>query len=120
MKLYLDDDISKHALVARLKRGGNQVTIPADVGLDGSSDPQHLLFAVQNGLPLLSKNHDDFKDLHLLIVATKGRQPGILIVRGDNDPKRDMKDQDIVRAIRKLEQAGIPLGDGFHILNHWK
>jgi Domain of unknown function (DUF5615) len=100
MNLYLDDDISKGALAARLKKAGHNVVLPPAVGLSGVSDPRHLLYAVQHGLVLLSKNHDDFEDLHLLIHAAKGQHSGIMIVRGDNDPKRDMKDHDIVRAIR--------------------
>jgi hypothetical protein len=31
-----------------------------------------------------------------------------------------MKDRDIVRAIRKLEAAGVPIANEFHILNHWR
>ena|SRR5437867_821351 len=96
------------ALAARLKKAGHSVVLPPSAGLSGASDPRHLLYAVQHGFVVLSKNHDDFEDLHLLILATQGRHPGILIVRGDNDPTKDMKDQDIVRAIRKVERAGVP------------
>jgi hypothetical protein len=68
----------------------------------------------------VTKNHDDFKDLHLLIQATLGRHMGILAIRFDNDPSRDMKDAEIVRAIRNLEQSGLPVANGFHILNQWR
>ncbi len=71
-------------------------------------------------LVLVSRNHDDFKDLHLLVRATNGQHPGVLIVRADNDPRRDMKDADIARAIDNLEQAGVPVANEFHILNHWR
>jgi len=37
-------------------------------------------------------------------------------VRKDNDKSRDMKAHDIVRAIRNLEAAGIPIPDELHIL----
>ncbi len=43
-----------------------------------------------------------------------------LVIRSDNDPKRDMKDGDIVRALQNLENAGVPLANEFHILNHWR
>jgi hypothetical protein len=66
------------------------------------------------------KNHDDFEDLHLLIRGTRGQHPGILIVRADNDPSRDMKDQDVARAIAKLHSAGVPIANELHILNHWR
>jgi hypothetical protein len=31
-----------------------------------------------------------------------------------------MKDADIARAIDNLEQAGVPVANEFHILNHWR
>ena len=120
MNLYLDDDMAKGALVTRLRRAGHQVVLPADAALSGVWDPRHLLHAVQHSLVLVSKNHDDFKELHLLVQATNGQHPGILVVRADNDPRRDKKDADIARAIHNLEQAGVPVANEFHILNHWR
>ena len=120
MNLYLDDDIVKGTLVARLRRAGHHVVIPADVSLTGAWDPSHLLHAVRQSLVLVSKNHDDFKELHELVQATNGRHTGMAIVREDKDPRRDMKDADIVRAIHNLEQSGVPLANEFHILNHWR
>jgi hypothetical protein len=120
MNLYLDDDMAKGALVTRLRRAGHRVVVPADVNLSGVWDPGHLLHAVQHGLVLVSKNHDDFKELHLLVQATNGRHTGMVILRADNDPSRDMKDSEIVRAVHNLEQSGVPLANEFHILNHWR
>ena len=120
MNLYLDDDSAKGALVARLKKEGHGVTVPADVSLRGTADPRHLLYAVEHDLILLTKNHDDFEDLHFLIQATKGQHAGILAIRIDNDPTRDMKDAEIARAIRNLDLSGAPIANDFHILNHWR
>jgi hypothetical protein len=120
MNLYLDDDSTKASLIRLLIGVGHQVTIPADAGLAGVSDPRHLMHAVQHTLVLLTKNHDDFEDLHLLVQATGGKHPGLLVVRLDNDPIRDMKDRDIVRAIRNLEGANVPIANELHILNHWR
>jgi predicted nuclease of predicted toxin-antitoxin system len=120
MNLYLDDDSAKGALVARLRQKGHQVVVPADVLLAGVADPRHLLYAVRNALVLLTKNHDDFEDLHLLVQATQGHHTGILAIRFDNDPSRDMKDAEIVRAVRNLEQSGALVANEFHILNHWR
>ena len=69
---------------------------------------------------MLSYNHDDFELLHLLIEQAQGHHPGGLIVRRDNDPKRDLKAAGIVRAIRNLEAAGVPIRDEYIILNHWR
>jgi hypothetical protein len=120
MNLYLDDDMAKGSLVAPLRRAGHLVVVPADVTLSGAWDPRHLLHAVQYSLVLVSKNHDDFKDLHLLVQATNGQHAGIVVVRADNDPQRDMKDADITRAVHNLDQAGVPIRNEFHILNHWR
>jgi hypothetical protein len=59
-------------------------------------------------------------DLHDLVKETQGSHPGILVIRFDNDPSRDMKDHDVVRAIANLEQAGVPIAGELHILNHWR
>ena len=120
MKLYVDDDSAKGALVARLKKEGHHVVVPSDAALGGAADPRHLLHAVENDLVLLTRNHDDLQDLHLLVQATHGLHPGILAIRSDNDPSRDMKDSEIVRAIRNLEQSGVPIANEFHILNQWR
>jgi hypothetical protein len=120
MNLYLDDDVVKGALVTRLRKMGHHVVTPAGVSLDGVWDPRHFLHAVQNRLVLVSKNHDDFKELHQLIQAANGGHSGIAIDRGDNDPSRDMKDADVARAISNLEKAGVPIANEFHILNHWR
>lgn len=53
MNLYLDDDSAKASLVARLRKAGHGVEIPADVSLSGAADPRHLLHAVLQGLILL-------------------------------------------------------------------
>jgi hypothetical protein len=120
MNLYLDDDMVKASLVTRLRRAAHRVVLPADVGRSGEWDLGHLLHAVQNNLVLVSRNHDDFRELHLLVQATHGQHPGSPIVRADNDAHREMKDADIARAIGNLELAGAPVANELHILNHWR
>ncbi len=78
------------------------------------------MHTVQYNLVLLTRNHDDFEDLHLLLLAARGTHAGLLVVRSDNDPNRDMKDRDIARAIANLEGAGVPVANEFHIPNHWR
>jgi hypothetical protein len=55
-----------------------------------------------------------------LILEAKGHHSGVLIVRRDNDPTRDPKPAGIVRAIRNLEAAAVPIQDELQILNHWR
>jgi predicted nuclease of predicted toxin-antitoxin system len=120
MNLYVDDNTCKALLVTLLRKAGHQVTIPSDVGTAGVVDARHLLHAVTHALLVLTKDHNDFEDLHLVVQATQGQHPGILTIRLDNDASRDMKDRDIVRAIGNLERAGVPVANEFHVLNQWR
>ena len=120
MNLYLDDDSVEDLLVKLLRSASHDVQIPFDVGRSGSDDPVHLTHAIDAGRVLLTANSDDFEDLHKLIKAAKGRHAGILVVRKDNDPRRDMTPRGIVLAIRNLEASGIEVANDFHILNHWR
>jgi hypothetical protein len=117
MKRYLDDDSAQNLLVQLLRQAGHDVLIPADVGLAGQTDPIHLLHAMREQRVLLSHNYDDFRILHELPIEGQEHHPGMLIVRRDNDPRRDLKPAGIVRAIRKLEAAGVDTTDQYVILN---
>jgi hypothetical protein len=90
------------------------------MGLAGQTDPVHLLHALREQRVLLSHNYDDFRILHEILMEGQGHHPGILVVRKDNDPSRDLKPAGIVRAIRNLEAAGVPIGDQYIVLNHWR
>ena len=120
MNLYLDDNLSGRTLAAMLARAGHQVVRPADVGLTSATDILHLDHAIRAGLVLLTSDRRDFRDLHRLIGSASGKHSGILIVRYDNDPKKDMKPQHIVRALRRLEQSGTDLTSQLIVLNHWR
>jgi len=120
MNLYLDDNINKSRLADRLRRAGHQVVLPATVGLSGAIDSRHFLHAIEQQLVLVTRDHYDFFVLHRVVRAAQGQHPGILAVRADNDPRRDMKDGDVVRALDNLERARVPVANEFHILNHWR
>lgn len=120
MRLYLDDDSVASVLVTRLRQAGHNVQIPADIGFTGKEDPVHLLHAIREQRVFLSGNHDDFEDLHDLVVHSGGSHPGILIVRKDGDWRRDMKPLQIVQAINRLLAAAVPLINSIIVLNHWR
>src|SRR5262249_38916932 len=109
MRLYLDEDIASALLSKLLRHAGHDVKTPADSGLMGKDDPVQLVFAIREQRPILSLNYTDFENLHLLILEAQGRHPGILVVRRESDPRKNMSPRDIVRAARNLERAGIPL-----------
>jgi len=120
MRLYLDDDTASPLLAHLLRKAGHDVQLPADAGMSGKPDPVHLTHAIKDRRVCLTKNYDDYLILHNLIQQAQGRHSGILVVRQDNDPKRDLTPQGIVRAIRKLEAAGVPIENEYIVLNHWR
>lgn len=120
MRLYLDENVSDPYLVPLLRRAGHAAVLPAQVGMAGDSDPKQLTYAIQQGLVLLTRNHEDFVELHELVLACGGVHPGILTIRSDNDPKRDMKNPAVIAAIRRLEWSGAPIANHLHVLNQWR
>jgi hypothetical protein len=120
MRSYLDDDSASALLARLLRQAGHDVQLPADVRMAGEDDPIHLIQALREDRVFLSHNHHDFENLHNLIVFAGGHHPGILVVRKDNNPKRDLNAKGIVRATGKLLAAGVPLADHFYVLNHWR
>jgi hypothetical protein len=120
MRLYLDDDSAWPLLAQLLRHAGHDVELPVEAGLSGAADPVHLGHAVAANRVFLSHNYQDFEDLHDLILIVGGHHPGILLVRRDNNPKRDLDDRGIVRALTKLAGSGLNLVDQPQVLNHWR
>ena len=100
----------------RLRSVGHRVITPIEAGTSGKADEVHFLYAASQGLVLLTKNPDDFVQLH----ETTPEHAGILVIYQDNNPDRDMTYADIVRAIGNVEKAGIPLAKSLHVLNAWR
>ncbi len=121
MRLYLDDDSVDPNLIRLLRREGHDVQVPADVGRAGSRDQAHLAHAIREGRAIMTRNSEDFDDLHDLVVsAAQGHHAGILVVLFDNNPRNNMSPGDIARALRNLDSAGITIADSYHELNHWQ
>ena len=120
MLLYLDDDSVRTVLIQRLMREGHDLLTPTEAGIAGEEDPTHFMCAIRTGRALLTHNYDDFKLLHDLVILAGGHHRGILIVRRDNDPTRDMSPGGITRAIHNMMTSGVPVPDSLHILNHWR
>jgi predicted nuclease of predicted toxin-antitoxin system len=116
LQIYVDDCVYDKRLVTLLRAAGHQVTTPADAGLTAASDPAHFKYAQAHNLVLLTKNPDDFVQLH----AADQSHAGILLIYQDNDPGRDMTFAEIVRAVKNLEDAGIVLQGSCIALNAWR
>ena len=115
-KIYLDDCAYAKELVRLLESAGHQVTAPRQAGTTGRKDEAHFRYAADKGLVLLTKNPDDFLELH----QNNSQHSGILVVYQDNDPDRDMNHFEIVRAIANLEQVGVAFAGVCHVLNAWR
>jgi hypothetical protein len=120
MNLYLDDDSVHGLLVTLLRKAGHDVVIPADINFVGREDPEHFMQAVAGARVLLTHNDRDFSKLHDLIRIAGGHHAGVFVVRKDNDSKRDMSTKAIVRAIANFTASGMPVEDGFHVLNNYR
>lgn len=115
LRLLLDECAHSHRLHHLLRDEGHEVVIPREVGLSGEDDEVVFAYAREHDLAVLTKNPRDFEFLHALHPS----HAGIFAVYQDNDPKRDLADLDIVRALTNLLMSGVPLPNEVHNLNHW-
>ena len=120
MRLQIDENMSSRRLAAHLRAAGHDIVTADEAGLVSVTDPRVLIRAIGDGRPVLTRDYEDFADLHDLIRAAGGRHPGLLVVRFDNDPRHNLTDRGIASALAKLEGAGVPIADQIHVLNHWR
>lgn len=120
MRIYIDEDLSSGLLTRILQKAGHDVLTAVTAGTLGSSDAAQLTFAIRDLRVCLSRNYDDFEELHFLVQAAQGQHQGIVIVRRENDPTRNLTPKGIVTAIGKLEAASAPVANEYIILNQWR
>ena len=120
MRIYFDDNSASPLLATLLGNAVHDVQLPRHSGLIGKDDAEHFRFAIIEDRVCITQDHDDFKNLHKLVIDSGGHHPGVLVVHRDNNPKRDMTYGDIVRAIRKSMAAGLPVLDDYKVLNQWR
>jgi hypothetical protein len=89
--LYLDDCLDSDLLNALLTNAGHRVVTPRAAGTLGQSDDDHLEYASQHGLVLITRNPDDFRDRHDLWQAQGRAHSGIWLVCLDNIKGKDMQ-----------------------------
>ncbi len=120
MKLLIDENMSNPRLASRLKAAGHDPVLAGDVGWISVTDARILIWAITNTLSVLTRDYEDFENLHDLILAAGGHHPAILVVRFDNDPHHNLTYRGIANAITKLESSGIRILDRIHVLNLWR
>jgi hypothetical protein len=111
MRIYVDEDLAAGILIRLPQNAGHEVEAPASAGMLGRSDAAQFTFAIHEKRVCLAANYRDYEELHLLVREEHGGHAGILVVRQDNDPARDLSPKGIVVAIRKLEAAGVPIAN---------
>jgi hypothetical protein len=120
MDIYLDDCADADLLVVFLTNAGHRVETLRSAGISGHPDPEHLEYAAQQGLTLITKNPDDFGILHNDWRAQGRIHSGVLLIYQDNNLGKDMDPRDIVCAIGNLIASGLPIVNEVHTLNHWR
>ena len=120
MRVLIDENMSSRRLAARLRAAGHDVVLATEMGLVSVSDARVLTRAVAEARPVLTRDHEDFADLHDLVMAVGGHHPGILVVRFDNDPRHNLSERGIATALGNLESSGGAITDQIHVLNHWR
>jgi predicted nuclease of predicted toxin-antitoxin system len=120
MRILIDENMSSPRLAGRLQSVASTVVLATDVGLTTVSDAKVLAWAVAHDYSVLTRDHEDFADLHDLVITVGGHHAGILVVRFDNDPRHNLTERGIATAIGNLASSGTILADGIHVLNHWR
>ena len=111
---------SRGNLVDKFRGQGHDPVLAGDVGLLSMTDPRVLIYSIAQDLPILTRDAEDFEDLHDLVVAASGHHAGIVLVRFDNDPRHNLTDRGIATAISNLESSAVPTRDQIHVLNQWR
>lgn len=120
LSIYLDDCADDNLLGFLPRNAGHIVITPRTAGTLGWDDQDHLEYAAAYGYVLLTKNPEDFVDLHNEWQVQEREHAGVFLIYQDNIVGKDMARNDIVRAIQNLLIAGIPIANEVHILNQWR
>jgi predicted nuclease of predicted toxin-antitoxin system len=120
MRFLVDENMNSPQIASRLRAQGHDPVLAGDVGLLSVSDPRVLIWAIAQAVPVLTRDSEDFRDLHDLLMAGGGHHLGILLVLFDRDPRHNLTDRGIASAIKRLEASRVPIPDRIHVLNQWR
>jgi predicted nuclease of predicted toxin-antitoxin system len=116
LNLYLDDCAYSKQLCRMLIKAGHRVVTPFEADTAGADDLLHFDYACRHQLVILTKDADDFEELH----RQNKHHFGILAICEEADFRKNMNYTDVVRAISNLATTQVPLAGQFYILNHWR
>lgn len=115
LKLFLDEDSQAKRLVDLLRGEGHDVLTVNEVGLVRKPDSFVLEYARQEGRLLLTRNCDDFYNLHNI----NSNHSGIFAIYQYADSSKNMSYSAIVKCIANLESSGLIFTNQFIPLNPW-
>ena len=85
IEIYLDENV--HVLIARIIQShGFKAVTTQEVGRKGTSDPEQLQWATEQGYAILTHNRTDFEELAAEYFASGKIHCGIIIL-ADNSPQ---------------------------------
>ncbi len=113
--MLLDEDSQARYLINLLQAAGHDVVTVKEIGLMNRPDSVVLDFARQSERVLLTRNCNDFQELHQI----NPEHSGVLAIYQDSEMGKNMNYQGIVQAIENLEAADYVLKKEFIVLNHW-
>ncbi len=113
IKVYLDDNLDNDDLITALRKEGFKVISPRDIGMRHKKDEDHLKCAVFNDAILISYDLDFQKLAHKII------HKGIIIIRRNNNSKKDMSSKRIVKALKNIETLHLILENKLYYLNQF-
>ena len=113
--MLLDEDSQAKYLVNLLQAAGHDVATVSKLDLMNHPDSVVLDAARENERVMLTRNCDDFQELH----QANPEHSGILAVYQDSEASKNMNYQAIVKAIDNLETAEYDLNNQFVVLNQW-
>lgn len=100
IRIYIDEDSMKQALVTALRNAGVDAITPSDVNRTGYSDEKQLKWAKGEGRVLYSANIADFCRIHSVLMAQGGSHAGIIMVQ-----QQRYSVGDLLRGILNLIEA---------------
>lgn len=113
IKIYLDDNLDNDYLKNILRNFGFEVISPREIKMRHKKDEEHLKYAIINQALVLTKDKG-FKKLH-----NKINHRGIIIIRQENNLKKDMKENKIVKALKNIEALKLKLENNLIYLNQF-
>jgi len=116
LRILVDEDSQARAQLNLLRSDGHDVVTIGELGRNGTPDPAVFDLAQALDRVLLTHNAEDFSELH----RERPGHHGIIAVYRDADPRKNMNHAQIAAAIRRLENSGVTITGGLHVLNLWR